>query len=145
MIKTITVVAISLSILGAASIANAGPGGKRGKYFERADINADGKISIQEASDIRAQRFTRMDKNGDGSISPEEFVFRKKANPKREERRQKRFNRFDADQNGLISQAEWNSKVEKKFAKMDINADGFITKEEWASHRQNRKKHRNAK
>jgi len=86
-----------------------------------------------------------MDKNGDGSISPEEFVFRKKANPKREERRQKRFNRFDADQNGLISQAEWNSKVEKKFAKMDINADGFITKEEWASHRQNRKKHRNAK
>ncbi len=146
MTKTLTSLAVAISVLGAATAAFAGPGGKQGgKFFKRADINGDGKISIEEAAEVRAQRFVRLDTNGDGAISEQEFVVRKKANARRETRRKKRFQKFDNDSNGLISQIEWDAKTGKRFAKVDLNADGFITREEVKTFRQQRKLKRQAK
>lgn len=142
MTKTLTSLAVALSVLGTATAAFAGSGGK---FFKRADLNGDGKVSIQEIAEIRAQRFVRLDTNGDGAISEQEFVTRKKAKPRRESRRKKRFQRFDSDGNGLISQVEWDAKTGKRFAKLDLNADGFVTREEVKAYRQDRKKRRQAK
>jgi len=63
----------------------------------------------------------------------------------REARRLKRFDRIDADKNGLISQIEWNTKIEKRFAKMDLNKDGFVTQDEWETRRKHYKKKHEAK
>jgi hypothetical protein len=43
--------------------------------FGRADANADGKISRDEARGnvTLNSRFRKLDRNGDGSLSPDEF------------------------------------------------------------------------
>ncbi|MET0373837.1 MAG: calcium-binding protein [Rhizorhabdus sp.] len=43
-----------------------------GQWFERADANKDGKVSLAEASAGALAMFDRADANKDGTISPEE-------------------------------------------------------------------------
>lgn len=50
-----------------------GPGGFGGeRWFERADTNKDGKLTLAEASAGPLAMFDRIDTNHDGKISPEE-------------------------------------------------------------------------
>lgn len=61
----------------AASGAGAGQGrAGTAAPFERADINQDGKLSVQEAAQLPAlvQRFHQLDADKDGSLSPAEFA-----------------------------------------------------------------------
>ena len=46
--------------------------GMGGQWFERADANKDGKVSLAEASTGALAMFDRVDTNKDGTISPEE-------------------------------------------------------------------------
>ena len=49
------------------------PGGFGGdRWFDRADANKDGKVSLAEASAGPLAMFDRVDTNHDGKISPEE-------------------------------------------------------------------------
>lgn len=47
-------------------------------------------------------------------------------------REQKRFDRYDRDRNGRITQEEYFSPRRKAFARLDTNGDGRLTFEEWA-------------
>ena len=44
----------------------------RGQWFERADANKDGKLTLAEASAKPLEMFDKVDANKDGTISPEE-------------------------------------------------------------------------
>jgi len=46
--------------------------GMRGKMFETADANRDGRVSLQEMTAAALQRFDKADVNRDGQISPDE-------------------------------------------------------------------------
>lgn len=50
--------------------------GMRGKMFETADANRDGRVSLQEMTNAALQRFDKADVNRDGRISPEERMQR---------------------------------------------------------------------
>ena len=46
--------------------------GLRGRMFERADANRDGRVSLQEMTATAVQRFDEADANRDGKLTPEE-------------------------------------------------------------------------
>lgn len=56
---------------GKHGMRHGGPMGG-GMWFERADANKDGKVSLAEASAGALAMFDRVDTNKDGTISPEE-------------------------------------------------------------------------
>jgi Ca2+-binding EF-hand superfamily protein len=43
-----------------------------GKMFESADANRDGRVSLQEATNLALQHFDSMDANHDGKLTPDE-------------------------------------------------------------------------
>lgn len=43
-----------------------------GRMFEMADVNKDGRVSLQEATDAAVRHFDMADANRDGQITPEE-------------------------------------------------------------------------
>ena len=44
----------------------------RGRMFDMADANRDGRVTAAEAQNAALQHFDRVDANRDGTISPEE-------------------------------------------------------------------------
>lgn len=49
-----------------------GGGGMRGGMMRMADLDKDGRVSLQEATSMALQRFDRVDANRDGRITPDE-------------------------------------------------------------------------
>lgn len=49
-----------------------GEHGKKGKMFEKHDLNSDGMISQDEFLEHAKKKFAEKDTNGDGSISKDE-------------------------------------------------------------------------
>ena len=49
-----------------------GMGGLRGRMFEQADANRDGRVTLQEATDAALRHFDMADANRDGRLTPEE-------------------------------------------------------------------------
>ena len=58
-----------------APVSREGKGSLATAAFDRADANADGKLSPQEAATLPAigNRFEQLDTDRDGSLSPTEF------------------------------------------------------------------------
>jgi Ca2+-binding EF-hand superfamily protein len=51
--------------------------GMRGRMFETADANRDGRVTLQEMTNAALQHFDKADTNHDGRISPEERMQRR--------------------------------------------------------------------
>jgi aryl-alcohol dehydrogenase-like predicted oxidoreductase len=49
-----------------------GMGGLRGRMFEMADANRDGRVTLQEATNAALRHFDTADVNRDGRLTPEE-------------------------------------------------------------------------
>jgi hypothetical protein len=48
--------------------------GLHGRLFDMADVNHDGKVSLQEATDTALRHFDMADANRDGKITPDEHM-----------------------------------------------------------------------
>ena len=48
--------------------------GLHGRLFDKADVNHDGKVSLQEATDTALRHFDMADANRDGKITPDEHM-----------------------------------------------------------------------
>ena len=116
------------------------------QMFTRLDANADGQIDAadrQARTENRAEnRFDRLDANSDGAISRTEFAAigamrgdgRRGRGGNRGGRGEGRggamIGNADADSNGTVTQAEFNSAVLARFDAADANDDGVVSREE---------------
>ena len=48
--------------------------GLHGRLFEKSDVNHDGKVTLQEATDTALRHFDMADANHDGKITPDEHM-----------------------------------------------------------------------
>lgn len=115
------------------------------QMFTRLDANADGQLDTadraERVEDRAEARFDRIDANSDGSISREEFAAM--GEMRGQGRRGGRgggegrmgpghemIGQADADNNGTVTQAEFNTAFLARFDAADANDDGTVTAEE---------------
>ncbi|WP_435416681.1 hypothetical protein WAB17_07205 [Parerythrobacter aurantius] len=126
--------------------------------FARMDANGDGVLSEADKAARAAEHFARMDTNGDGMLSQAEFLAAREARAdKRDERQaaggdrrgggrmgmrggrggpESMLQRADADSNGQVTKAEFQSAALARFDRADANGDGTISAEERKAARQ---------
>jgi Ca2+-binding EF-hand superfamily protein len=106
------------------------------RFLEQLDTNDDGKLSLEEATqlalDRAKRRFERADRDNDGFITAGEAG---KIGGRRAGRHAPRFagrmmDRFDADNDGQITKAEADEHRQMQFARFDVDDDGQVTAEE---------------
>lgn len=105
--------------------------------WQKADTNKDGVIDRAEFDAQGAAHFKAVDANGDGFVTPDEMkafhdAQRAKFEAAKGDMGAKFLKRFDKDNDGKISAAEWPKDGRLKFEKADANSDGFVTGEEMA-------------
>ena len=94
--------ALTLAAAGGVALAQQAPA-----RALRADADGDGRISQAEFVSRRVQRLTAADADRDGSVAPEEM--RAAFQARTAERADARFQRLDANNDGAISRAEFDS------------------------------------
>ncbi len=94
--------ALTLAAAGGVAVARQSP-----DRALRADADGDRRLSQAEFVEARVQRLAAADANGDGSVTREERRAAHQA--RRAGRADARFDRLDADDDGLISKAEFDA------------------------------------
>jgi Ca2+-binding EF-hand superfamily protein len=82
----------------------------RGSYFDAADSDHDGKLSLPEFQEWMSFAFRKMDKNHDDVIEPEEQLVPNAPRLTLEElheRQAAQFKRQDGNHDGYLTQAEF--------------------------------------
>jgi EF hand len=105
-------------------------GGRRGgghRGMERADANSDGNISREEFLAGPTRHFERVDANHDGVITAAERPQRREH---AEGARRERPADPDTNNDGSLSQAEFNAAGVTLFDRLDANHDGSVTRAE---------------
>lgn len=145
---------------GPAASGRSGPGGadaerrdgegRRRSPFERFDANGDGKLTAAEIPEEFRERMMGADTNGDGAVTQAEMQAAMKAlreqwqagrgglggpggpdGPGGEGRRRSPFERFDANDDGVVTSAEVPEEARERIMRSDTNGDGKLTREEW--------------
>ncbi len=104
---------------------------KTEKRFERMDFNKNGIVNRSEVQVSRLISFLRMDTNGNGVLNLKEYRDFTGAPPATGKKREKLFQKIDANNNGHLSTKEWNIESEVRFKRWDTDSNGKITKEEF--------------
>ncbi|WP_121632774.1 EF-hand domain-containing protein [Tropicibacter alexandrii] len=125
--------------------------GVPGQHFvENWDLNGDGAVSLEEATERRGDVFTSFDQNEDGALDAEEYVVFDEARAldmqnegaghgggnmqNAAEGMELAMNDVDGD--GKVTREEFISQAAVWIANMDLNEDGVITTEDFAMRRQ---------
>jgi Ca2+-binding EF-hand superfamily protein len=103
--------------------------------FERADKNADGRVSREEANDIDGFDFSRADTNNDASLTRQEYQAAMATSTPREGSSQRSaqasFDTADKDKDGKVSRQEAADVPGLNFSSADINADASLSRQEF--------------
>ena len=134
------------AILLSASTAFASGHGNPGAHFiENWDTNCDAIVTLEEATERRADVFNAFDADSDDILNAEEYdqfdearandmkengmgAGKGKNNPANGMAREY----TDQDSNGQVSREEFIASVPDWFAQIDKNSDGVVTKDDFA-------------
>jgi len=133
--------ALVASLLAAtAAPALAGGGMKHSRaaeWFKSMDTDGDGQISQAEFDAGKPDRFSKFDLDADGKVTLEEM---KQAREQLREQRMKRhFEALDADGDGAVSEDEMRARHNERFARLDADKDGFVSADELKQARHHRR------
>ncbi|HYC69320.1 EF-hand domain-containing protein [Brevundimonas sp.] len=103
--------ALTLAAAGGAALAQAAPERPQVRGM-RADADGDHRLSQAEFVGRRLERLTAADADRDGSVTAEER--RAAARARIERRLDTRFDRLDADDDGMIGKAEFDARREHR-------------------------------
>ncbi len=105
-----------VTTLSGLAIAQQGP---CGGGFRRADLNNDGKVTLDEALTHGKQMFQFHDKNKDGVITRDEIAGWGGC-----------FAQADTNNDGKVTYAEHEAMLRARFTLMDKNKDGVLSGDE---------------
>lgn len=136
------IVLAGLAVTASGALAGGHGKGNHGPRasFEELDANGNGEVSLEEMTQHREARFKATDTDGDGFLSKAEITARAQGNAS--QRAGKMIDRFDANNDGKLSQDEMprRGKPEKLFGKLDADGSGGVSKEEFAAAAEKMKK-----
>jgi hypothetical protein len=104
-------------------------------FFEKYDVNGDGKVSEAEFMAERQVGYIRRDANADGAVHSEEYVseYEVRLLKDLEDQRKRqidqaefRFNVLDKDEDGILSEDEFHASGTRMFTSLDTNGDGLV-------------------
>ncbi len=131
--------------LSASTAFASGHGNPGGHFIENWDLNSDGAVTLEEATERRSDIFASFDADDNGVLSAEEYdmfdearandmkengmgMGKNKANPANGMMR----SFTDADGDGKVTLDEFMASVPAWYAKMDKNGDGTVTANDFA-------------
>jgi len=137
--ESITVLAVVAGLIATSAQARDGEqdrSAQREARFSQIDANSDGQITAQELTAQAAARFAAADTDGDAALTLEEMKAQARSN-------ERMLSRFDADNNGTLSDDElakaedskMGKRAAKHFERMDADNSGGITLAEMQARR----------
>ena len=148
--KKVAIFTLTATAILASAPAMARQHGGPRPDFSQLDANGDGQITQAEVKAFGAAEFAKADADGDGSLTLEELTARAKTDRvrKMDKRAKRELKRLDSDGNGTIELAEMEEKQGgmRMFDRMDENEDGVISQEEFDAKKgkRHRKEKRNS-
>ncbi|MEO0438355.1 MAG: hypothetical protein AAF098_15750 [Pseudomonadota bacterium] len=103
--------------------ASAQPG--LGDLLAQADANEDGAISREEFVQARSKQFAGLDTDTSNALSEAEFAVALEGTPMRRFS-SRAFSRADKNDDGELTQGEWDALPTRAFDRMDRNDSGQI-------------------
>lgn len=100
------------------------------KMLTDADANEDGKTTREELAKARGDQFSKLDRNDDGVINNKDKPRGPVRRAKFSEALEKVIPQFDADLDGTVTRAEWNTQEIDPFEMLDADGDGAISQSE---------------
>lgn len=101
--------------------------------FNALDADGDGGVTLAEIEAQGAARFATSDANGDGALSADELIAA--SNGRAADRVTQMVERFDANGDGLLQEAEMpqrdGDRAARMFEHVDADSDGIITQAEF--------------
>lgn len=124
--KRNTIIAVLLTtgvaIAGVTAVSAQGPGQRSGERFERLDANNDGELTLEEMTARQAAMIEEADADGNGAVSKAEMrAFR---DAKRAERNP------DKNDDGVIDRTEFINAAQDRFDRLDADGDGLLSEDE---------------
>jgi Ca2+-binding EF-hand superfamily protein len=105
---------------------------RKREHFEKRDENGNGLLERAELERMPEHLFTRLDTDKNGALSPEELA--NHGGPKHRGHRPKGVG-VDADQDGVVTQAEFVAKARERMARLDADQDGKLSQDEFKAHK----------
>jgi len=126
-----------------------GPGmdGPGGGPLAMIDTDQDGTLTRTEFETFHALAFKAMDTDGDGQVTRQAFLDARAANPqgggprsgwraeRYAERLGQRFDAWDGDGDGVVTDSEFSAQAQTRFQAMDLDGDDQVTAQETAATR----------
>lgn len=148
MIRTSLFAAAMLTLAGPALAGSPGKGpGMAGAHFiENWDLDGDGQVSLEEATEKRGDIFYMFDQDESGLLDAEEYKLfdetreedmkanaggHGKGKPMERANRGMMLDFNDVDGDGAVSRQEFTSKTADWFGMVDKNGDGVVTADDF--------------
>ena len=123
-----------LAVAAGLSLAAPAAAQRQGGMFQRADQNGDGKVTVEEVTAFAEGRVEMLDNDGDQAFTEDDL--RGWIDNQLATATARRFQRFDPNGDGKITQSEFQQRMQNKeraqrvFKRYDANGDGTIVPDE---------------